>query len=111
MSRDTENVAANFLAGVLIFVVGFGVTVMLAGGCDSSSSSYTPSYTPPSSSSDGLDWDAARRAGYSEADIEAAKSYQNIDRLSNKEQEDLIIYNTMRQMGYSESEARQAAYE
>ena len=104
MSRDTENVAANFLAGVLIFVVGFG---MLAGGSNSSSSSYTP----PSSSSDGLDWSAARRAGYSEADIEAAKSYQNIDRLSNKEQEDLIIYNTMKQMGYSESEARQAAYE
>jgi len=98
----------EFLIAAVASVIAFCVVAAIVGplGPTTSSSSYTPSYTPPASRSDGLDWDAARRAGYSEADIEAAKSYQDADRLSNDEQEDLIIYNTLKQMGYSEADAR-----
>ena len=119
MSRNTENACVAMLcwtiSGFVLMSAMSALTLFRHFGGSSTtpeSPSHTSSYTSSSSgSSEVLDWDAARRAGYSEADIEAAKSYQHIDSLSNEEQEDLIIYNTLKQMGYSESEARQAAYE
>jgi hypothetical protein len=101
----------EFLIGTVAIVVAFCVVAAIVGplGPPVPSSSYSPSYTAPvSSSSDGLDWDAARRAGYSEADIEAAKSLNRIQQMDNSSQEDTVIYNTLKQMGYSDADARYA---
>lgn len=111
MSKSVE----SFVLGILMLMgmfVGLALLTEHRQGTPSSSYSSPQSYTytPSSSIPNEPDWDAARRAGFSEADIEAAKSYQNVDRLSNEEQEDLIIYNTLKQLGYSESEAYEAAY-
>jgi len=100
----------EFLIAAVASVMVFCFVAAIVGplGPTTSSSSYTPSYTPPVSSSDGLDWDAARRAGYSEADIEAAKSLNRIQQMDNSSQEDTVIYNTLKQMGYSDADARYA---
>jgi hypothetical protein len=97
----------DFLIAAVVSVVAFCIAAAIVGplGPPTSSSSYTPSYTPPVSSSDGLDWDAARRAGYSEADIDAAKTLHHLQQMDNSVQEDVLIYNTLKQMGYSDSDA------
>jgi hypothetical protein len=98
----------EFLIGTVAIIVAFCVVAAIVGplGPPVPSSSYSPSYTAPvSSSSDGLDWDAARRAGYSEADIDAAKTLHHLQQMDNSVQEDVLIYNTLKQMGYSDSDA------
>jgi len=98
----------EFLIGTVAIVIAFCVVAAIVGplGPPVPSSSYSPSYTAPvSSSSDGLDWDAARRAGYSEADIDAAKTLHHLQQMDNSVQEDVLIYNTLKQMGYSDSDA------
>ena len=84
-NRNGLTIGECLISGVLSFVV-FCVLASIVGplGPSTSSSSYTPSYTAPvSSSSDGLDWDAARRAGYTEEDIEAAKALHYLQQMDN----------------------------
>ena len=78
--------------------------LLFAAGCGGNT------YTPPASTTSEPNWDAARDAGYSEADIEAAKTYDSeaFKNADPKVQEDMIIYNTLRQQGYSEDEALEA---
>lgn len=106
-NRNGLSVGEFLVAAVLSVVVFIGVAAVVGPlGPPVSSSSYSPSYTAPvSSSSDGLDWDAARRAGYSEADIDAAKTLHHLQQMDNSVQEDVLIYNTLKQMGYSDSDA------
>jgi hypothetical protein len=110
MKNQNGLTIGEFLIAAVVSVVVFCVVASIVGplGPATSTSSYTPSYTPPASNSDGLDWDAARRAGYSEADIEAAKSLNRIQQMDNSSQEDTVIYNTLKQMGYSDADARYA---
>jgi len=86
--------------------------VLVLAGCGNSGSGNSGSGNSYSSDSTGkYNWDAARAQGYSEADIDAAKTYssESFNNSSPKEQEDQMIYNTLKQMGYSESDARGAA--
>jgi len=81
--------------------------VLVLAGCGNSGSGNGYS----SDSTGKYNWDAARAQGYSEEDIDAAKTYssESFKNSSPKEQEDQMIYNTLKQMGYSESDARGAA--
>jgi len=106
-NRNGLTIGESLIAAVAS-VIAFCVVAAIVGplGPPVPSSSYSPSYTAPvSSSSDGLDWDAARRAGYSEADIDAAKTLHHLQQMDNSVQEDVLIYNTLKQMGYSDSDA------
>lgn len=99
------------LAKCLLCVVLFVVVLALVGRSNTESyQSYDtvtgPDYSAPGYSSE-PNWDAARDAGYYEADIDAAKEYGSttFQSLSNDEQEDRMIYNTLKQMGFSDNEA------
>ena len=108
MSNRNGLTVGEFLVATVVSVIVFVLVAAIVGplGPSVPSSSYSPSYTPPvSSSSDGLDWDAARRAGYSEEDIDAAKTLHHLQQMDNSVQEDVLIYNTLKQMGYSDSDA------
>jgi hypothetical protein len=70
-------------------------------GCGSETTNY---------STNEPNWDAARDAGYSEADIDAAKEYSSssFENATSEEQEDRVLYNSLKQMGYSDSDANHA---
>ena len=87
-NRNGLTIGECLVAAVLSVFAFLGVAVGVATvgqlGPSVPSSSYSPSYTPPvNSSSDGLDWDAARRAGYTEEDIEAAKALHYLQQMDN----------------------------
>ena len=86
MSNRNGLTVGEFLVATVVSVIVFVLVAAIVGplGPSVPSSSYSPSYTPPvNSSSDGLDWDAARRAGYTEEDIEAAKALHYLQQMDN----------------------------
>ena len=83
-NRNGLTIGECLLATIAAFI-GLVIAVAIVGPPDPPGvSSPSPSYTPPvNSSSDGLDWDAARRAGYTEEDIEAAKALHYLQQMDN----------------------------
>jgi PBP1b-binding outer membrane lipoprotein LpoB len=79
------------------------LAVILSGCSNSGYEGPAPSNEPT------YDWDKARAEGYSEADIDAAKAYSapSFQNASPDQQTDTMIYNTLKQMGYTEAQARQ----